>query len=70
MNNSHPLAEYYAEIIVTYLELSPKGRKQCAACGEIRDALKILDSIIFRRKLIYGEVLPFLSRKRAGTGAP
>nr|WP_296458299.1 hypothetical protein [uncultured Acetatifactor sp.] len=64
VNRGHRLSGYYADIIKTYLELPPKGRKQCAACGEVRDALKILDDIIFRRRLIYGEVLPYLTEGR------
>lgn len=64
VNRGHRLSGCYADIIKIYLELSPKGRKQCAACGEVRDALKILDDIIFRRRLIYGEVLPYLTEGR------
>lgn len=64
VNRGHRLSGYYADIIKMYLELPPKGWKQCAACGEVKDALKTLDGIIFRRRLIYGKALPYLTEGR------
>ena len=56
INRSHGLYEYYAQIIQDYLELSEEGRKQAAEQApveEVSRALRILDDVIWRRKLIY-----------------
>ena len=55
INRSHALYEYYATIISCYLELSENGRKEAAAeapVDEAREALQILDGVIWRRGLI------------------
>ena len=60
INMSHELYEYYAQIIQDYLELSEEGRKQAAERApveEVSRALQILDDVIWRRKLIYGETV-------------
>ncbi len=56
VNKSNELYEYYAQIIQCYLELSEDGRKQAveqAPMDEVVRALRILDDVIRRRKLIY-----------------
>lgn len=55
VNMSHELYEYYAQIIQNYLELSEEGRNQAAEQApveEVTRALRILDDVIWRRRLI------------------
>lgn len=54
VNSSHPFAEYYAEIISCYLELSEEGRREAVANAPtdvVKAALRILDDVIWRRRL-------------------
>lgn len=67
VNRSHRLQEYYTLIIQDYLGLSEDVRKKVvgqAPTKEVFEALRILDDIIFRRRLIYGKVLPYLTDGR------
>lgn len=55
INRSHELYEYYTTIISCYLELSEDGRREAAAnapSSEVREALRILDDVLWRRGLI------------------
>ena len=56
INKSHELYEYYAQIIQIYFELSEGDRKwaaEQAPAEETVRAFRILDDVIYRRKLIH-----------------
>lgn len=56
LNKSNKRYEFYEEIIQVYLELSEEMRKKCfeeAPTGTIKNAFRILDSVIINRALIY-----------------
>ncbi len=62
INKSHILYDFYSQSIITYLELSESGRKECveaarkecveaAPIDTIKQAFKILDDVILSRHL-------------------
>lgn len=57
INKNNYLYWYYSEIIQIYLELSAESRKECIAkapTATVKSCLRMLDSVIRYRALIYG----------------
>lgn len=60
INKGHRMYDFYSQTIPVYLELSADTRQKCteqAPVETIKQAWRILDDVIYRRKLLYRKVV-------------